>query len=96
MPDDNTINPEDLADLIADRLVEKLNRNDRPLWLSVSSASAHSSLSEDSIRGLISSGKLTAHRPLKGKILINREELDSLIRSGANRKLRKGRGIKQR
>ncbi len=48
-------------------------------WLSVRSAAAYSDLSEESLRRLIDAGKLTGYRPLRGKLLIDRYELDALI-----------------
>lgn len=68
-----------LADLLAD-LQRILAARDRQ-WFTVSGAADYSSLSAESIRRLLSSGKLTAHRPCKGRILISRDELDGLIRT---------------
>ena len=60
-------------------------------WLSVASAAEYSDLSTESVRRLIASGKLAAHRPVRGKILIDRLQLDSLIAASTGR-LRRGRG----
>ena len=60
-------------------------------WLTVTSAAEYSDLSPESIRRLISAGKLTPRRPVKGRILIDRLELDSMI-AGSTATLRKGRG----
>ncbi len=62
-------------------------------FLSVKSAATYADLSEDSIRRLIERGDLTAHRPVKGRILIDREELDRLI-TGSTRRPVNGRGIR--
>ncbi len=60
-------------------------------WMTIGTAARHSDLSAESIRRLIASGKLTASRPVKGRILIDRLELDSLI-AGSTNHTRKGRG----
>jgi hypothetical protein len=52
-----------------------------PRFLGVRGAAIYASLSEDSIRSLLARGKLTKLRPLRGKILIDRQELESLILS---------------
>ena len=66
--------------------------NSAPRWLTVDGAAKHSSLSVESIRRLLAAGKLTAHRPVRGRILIDPFELDSII-STATKKPRKGRGL---
>lgn len=60
-------------------------------WLSIAGSAEYCSLSEKSIRQLVAAGKLTPHRPCKGKILLDRLELDSLI-AGATQQPRTGRG----
>lgn len=64
-------------------------------WLSVVSSARYADISAESIRRLISAGKLTAHRVIRGKILIDRVELDSLILA-ATAKPRAGRGIRKK
>lgn len=64
-----------------------------PRWLSVKAAAEYSSLSPDSIRQLLSGGKLTAHRPVRGRIVVDRVELDSVIGS-ATAGIRGGRGTR--
>jgi len=64
-----------------------------PRFLTVDGAADHCSLSPESIRRLLSSGKLQPHRPVKGRILIDRIELEELVLS-ANRQLRRGRGMR--
>ena len=61
-------------------------------FLTIDAAERYSSLSERSIRRLISSGKLTAHRPVKGRVLVDRGQLDAVILSATSTP-RKGRGI---
>jgi excisionase family DNA binding protein len=48
-------------------------------WATVNGAASHSAMSEESIRRLIAAGKLKAHRPVRGRILIDLRELDTLI-----------------
>ena len=62
-----------------------------PRFLDIGAAAAYASLSRDSIRRLIDRGDLTPHRPVRGKILIDREELDRLILGSTDRP-RNGRG----
>ncbi len=65
---------------ILNKLDALLERSGPPRrFLSVAEAAAYSSLSDDSIRRLIERGDLTALRPMAGKILIDRDELDRLI-----------------
>ncbi|HUE70996.1 MAG TPA: helix-turn-helix domain-containing protein [Pirellulaceae bacterium] len=61
-------------------------------WLTIDRAADYSSLSAKSLRRMLSSGSLTAHRPCKGRVLIDRLELDSVI-GAATAQPRKGRGI---
>ena len=50
-----------------------------PRWLSVRLAATYiGQVDESSVRRLISSGKLRAHRILRGRIAIDRLELDAL------------------
>ena len=64
-----------------------------PRWLSVDLASEYTTLSAASIRRLLQSGKLTAHRAVRGKISIDREQLDQLITtSTATPRNGRGRG----
>lgn len=60
-------------------------------FLSVKSAAGYCDLSEDSVRRLVERGDLAACRPTRGKILIDRQELDRLI-LGAARPVRGSRG----
>lgn len=65
-----------------------------PRWLSIKAAAEYSSLSPDSIRQLLSSGKLAAHRPVRGRIVVDRLELDSYVGS-ATSGVRNGRGARR-
>ena len=66
-----------------------------PRWLDVDGAAFYMSLSDSSVRRLISSGKLTPHRPVRGKIVLDRHQLDAYV-SGCTVKPRTGRGLAQR
>lgn len=63
-------------------------------FLTIDAAATHSGLSPESIRRMISSGKLTPLRPVKGRVLLDRLELESVVRSSDSRP-RTGRGIKR-
>ncbi|NLS97425.1 MAG: helix-turn-helix domain-containing protein [Planctomycetaceae bacterium] len=52
-------------------------------FYSIASAALYCDLSEDSLRRLIERGDLTPHRPVRGKILIDRHQLDALILGSA-------------
>jgi hypothetical protein len=58
-------------------------------------AASGADLSVPSLRRLIDSGKLRAHRPVPGKILIDRRELEALI-AASTVKRRGGRGRQQK
>ncbi|HUT91325.1 MAG TPA: hypothetical protein VMY37_17630 [Thermoguttaceae bacterium] len=74
-------------DAILERLASPPQR-----WLTVRSAAVYSDLSEDSIRRLIESDKLSVYRPVRGRMLIDRLELDQVI-LGSTTRPRKGRGM---
>ncbi len=62
-----------------------------PQFLSIDGAAAWCSLSPRSIRNLIAAGRLTPLRPCRGKILVDRQQLESVIRA-ADEKPRRSRG----
>lgn len=62
-------------------------------YLTVEAAAHYTSLSTVSIRRLLSAGKLTAYRPVKGRILVDRNQLDAYVVSTTSL-LRKGRGLR--
>jgi excisionase family DNA binding protein len=81
---------EKLATLIADAVT--LQTAAMPArYLTIKSAARYTSLSEGSIRSLISTRRLTALRPVAGRVLLDRRELDSVLRS-STRRSRKHRG----
>jgi excisionase family DNA binding protein len=75
-------------DAIAELLAKSINV---ARWMSISDAAGYSGLSKRSLERLLAGGKLSAHRPVRGRLLIDRLELDSLI-AGATAAPRKGRG----
>jgi hypothetical protein len=80
-----------LVEQIAERVAERLAGTPAKRFLSVPEASAYSTLSEDAIRSLLAGGKLTACRPVRGRVVIDKRELDCLILSSTDRP-RCGRG----
>ncbi len=83
-----------LADIVA-KLDTLIAKADQPAvrWLDVEGAAVRCSLSSKSIRRMLSAGKLSPRRPVRGKILIDVQELDAVV-GGATATLRKGRGRK--
>lgn len=66
----------------------------QPRWLPFEAAATYSGLSVKSLRRLCSSGKLVPRRPLKGRVVLDRLEIDTLI-DGATAQPRVGRGIRR-
>lgn len=75
-------------------LVERVESQTWPRWLSVSQAAVYASLGEKSIRNLISSNVIVPSRTVRGKLLIDRMQLDAALLAGCGRQLRSGRGIR--
>lgn len=84
-----TIEPPD-PEQILQRLAELVAQSEAR-WLTVKGSADHASLSPESIRRLLASGKLTGHRPVRGRVLIDREQLDHLIAT-STAEPRRGRG----
>lgn len=60
----------------------------RPLeqrWLTIAQSSEYCGMGQGTIRNWIDSGELTRHNPTSGKVLVDRRELDSFIRSKTRR-----------
>ncbi|MHB1036811.1 MAG: hypothetical protein ACYC35_16270 [Pirellulales bacterium] len=78
---------------IAARLDDLLARAGEPAprFVGVEEAARYASLSPESIRRLLSSGALTALRPVRGRVLVDRIELENLVLNSTN-SLRRGRG----
>ena len=64
-------------------------------FLTVANAAAYASLSPESVRRLLATGKLTALRPVRGRVVIDKRELDAVI-LGATKQPRGGRGAATR
>jgi hypothetical protein len=83
----------ELAVLIArlDALVNQIGPG-APRWLPIDAAANYSGLSAQSLRRLLAGGKLVAHRPVPGRVLIDRRALDALIGGSTGRpRSRRGR-----
>jgi excisionase family DNA binding protein len=80
-----------LADALADRLTERAAAIATQRYFSVADAAVYTGLSQDSIRTLLAGARLTGYRPLVGRVLIDRRELDALIQA-STRAPRQGRG----
>ena len=82
-----------IADVFA-KLDAVLARDDRwPRFLTVDLAADYCSLSAESVRRMIRSGKLIPLRPVKGRIVLDRFALDAVV-MGSIQTPRKGRGIR--
>jgi excisionase family DNA binding protein len=86
---------EAVANRIADRLADRIAALMTKRYLSVQEAAAYCSLSADSIRGLLAGGKLTALRPVGGRVVIDKRELDSLLQA-STKCPRRRRGVYER
>ena len=79
---------------IVDRLDRLLSQSAvTPRFFGVKTAASYAGLSEDSIRRMIERGDLAAYRPVRGKVLLDRHQLDAVI-LGSTRRPRRGRGIR--
>lgn len=84
----------ELSEAIAARLREDLNSDAsriQPEWLGIADGAIYSGLSEETLRKLGASGKIQFRRPVRGRVLISRRELDDYIRSSTSTP-RSGRG----
>ena len=84
----------ELAAIVAEKLTDRLSSIvARPIqrFVTIADAAIRVGVSEDSIRRLISTGKLTALRPIKGRIVLDVNQLDAHVLSSDSRP-RKGRG----
>jgi hypothetical protein len=87
-----------IADLAAAirELLDRIDGQTWPRWLSVEGSARYASLGEKSIRNLVADGTLTPSRTVRGKLLIDRNQLDAALLAGCGRQLRKGRGIRRK
>jgi excisionase family DNA binding protein len=79
------LNLDRLADLLAERLASRLHAPPPARFLSVADAAAYAAISPDSVRSMLTSGRLTALRPVAGRVVVDRQELDAAIRASAGR-----------
>ena len=83
-----------MTEVIAE-LHQKLDRilddPHRKRWLSVADAALYMGVSEESVRRLVAAGKLSAHRPVKGRVILDRLQCDTLVQSSTATP-RRGRG----
>jgi len=86
---------DDRLDRIEDALAKLLERaTAMPVrFFTVDGAAGYCNLSTKSIRRLIARGELTPYRPCKGRLLVDRAQLDAVVLS-ANKPVRCGRGIR--
>jgi excisionase family DNA binding protein len=77
-----------------DQLLERGPAVERRFF-GVEDAAVYTSLSAESIRRLLATGRLTALRPRRGRVLIDRRELDALV-LGSTRRPTGGRGSYER
>jgi hypothetical protein len=76
-------------------LTKRVDAQTWPRWLSVEAAARYCSLSPKSIRNLVTNGTLTPSRAVRGRVLIDRLQLDAALSSACGARLRRGRGIRR-
>lgn len=62
-------------------------------YLSIAAASVYAGVSDDTIRRALSRGDLTALRPARGRVVVDKLEIDAWLRGTAGVTLRRGRGM---
>ncbi|HWA98629.1 MAG TPA: helix-turn-helix domain-containing protein [Pirellulales bacterium] len=60
-------------------------------FLSVEEAARYCSISAESVRRMISAGKLVSLNPVRGRVVIDKQQLDAVV-LGSAQQLRGGRG----
>ncbi len=90
LPEDD-VDLDRFVDALIERLAERVAIDNTRKYLTVAHAAVYADLSEDSIRSMLASGRLRGFRPVSGRVLIDRRELDSVIQS-STKNPRKGRG----
>ena len=90
--DPASIDLDALAEAVAEKLAERLASLSAKRYFSVQESATYTGLSVDSIRSLLSSGKLSGYRcAVAGRVLVDRKELDALVQ-GSTKRPRQGRG----
>ena len=64
-----------------DALLERTNTGPIRRFMTIARSAKYADLSPESIRRLLASGKLTGLRPVRGRVLIDRTQLDALVLS---------------
>lgn len=62
-------------------------------WLTIGQAAQYSGLCAKSIRRLIEAGELAAHRPVRGRVLLCKHQIDAVILASTGA-VRHGRGLR--
>lgn len=60
-------------------------------WMSVGEMARETGLGVRTIRAMLAAGRLTAYRPARGRVLLDRAEVEAYIR-GTTARPRRGRG----
>jgi len=60
-------------------------------YMAVTEAAEYAGISNESIRRLLATKKLTAYRPVPGRVVVDRLELDALIRGSATKREKRSR-----
>ena len=78
-------------DTIAATLGKLLDRSQAPpqRFLRVSQAAEYAGVAVKTIRRLLATGRLHTYRPVRGRVVIDRQELDQLILTSANARPRR-------
>jgi excisionase family DNA binding protein len=89
--------PDPIAELTAAvrELAQRVDGQCWPRWLSVEAAARYTSLSSKSIRNMVAAGRVTPSRAVRGKVLIDRLQLDAALSAECGARLRRGRGIQR-
>ena len=76
---------EQVAALVAAQIAERLATTGTQRFFTVQDAAEFSGLSADSIRAMLAAGKLHGLRPVPGRVLIDRRELEAVILASTSR-----------
>jgi excisionase family DNA binding protein len=78
-----------------DQLLELARRPPpEPRFLGVEEAASYASLSAESIRRMLAAGQLTPYRPRRGRVLVDRRELEAVVLASTGR-VKGGRGARR-
>jgi excisionase family DNA binding protein len=71
---------EEIAAIVADMVVQRLETSKGPEWMRVDQAAEHLQMTPDAIRALVKRDKVPHHRTPSGRVLLERNELDRWVR----------------